>query len=109
MAAPKVILNTPEKITLAPGHSGSIEISVGRYLDAANAELIIDAKPLPAGLTVEPARLTGEAKQMKLKVTAAPDVREGEVSLVLYVRGDGQAPLAESSPILVRIRSEASK
>ena len=69
----------------------------------------IDAKPLPAGLTVEPARLIGEAKQMKLKVTVAPDVREGEVPLKLYAHRDGQAPLAESSPILLRIRSEASK
>jgi hypothetical protein len=104
-----VILNTPEKLTVAPGHSGSIDISVGRYLDAANAELIIDAKPIPAGLTVEPARLTGEAKQMKLKVTVAPDVREGEISLILYAHRDGQATLAESSPILLRIRNEASK
>jgi hypothetical protein len=109
MPAPNVIFNTPEKVTISPGHSGSIEVSAARYLDAAGGEFIIDTKPLPAGVTVEPVRLSGEAKQIKLKVTVAPDVQEGQSSVVLYAHREGQTPLAESSPILLWVRREAAK
>jgi hypothetical protein len=60
-------------------------------------------------VTVEPARLSGEAKQIKLKVTVAPDAQEGQISVVLYAHREGQTPLAESSPILLWIRREAAK
>jgi hypothetical protein len=106
---PKVILITPEKLSLIRGHTGTIEVSVGRYLDAASTDLIIQTKPLAAGLTVEPARLSGDGKQVRLKLTAAPDAKEGEIPVVLYAHGDGEDSLGESSPILVQIRGEAAK
>jgi hypothetical protein len=106
---PKAVLTTPETVELEPGGSAPVRISVARYLDATNRELIIRAKSLPAGIHLGAARVAPGTKQVTLELAAAADAPEGEIPVVISAAAEGEGSLGESPSILVRVRAKTRK
>lgn len=108
MPAPKVILTVPEQVSIMKRDKPiPIKVSVGRFLDARETELIIRAKSIPDGVTLEPVHLGKEARQTEVLVSVSPATTASEISLVLLAEDvERRVILAESSAIFLKIGSE---
>jgi hypothetical protein len=103
LPVPNVLFTVPEEVTLEAGRSSLLKVSVSRFLEARNTALVIKPKAVLPGVTVESARLDPQTRQVTLNVAALPELRAGELSLVLSAETEQEKNLGESSTIVIRI------
>src|SRR5262249_51864529 len=93
--APRLVLETPDRVSVARGKNGKIKVVVTR-LDEGKEPLVIEAQPA-AGIAVEPATVSPGGATAELKITNSA---EKPVRLMLVGRAGGKL-LGYSHPITI--------
>jgi hypothetical protein len=103
---PAVIISTPEVAAVTPGSDGKLKLTVRRFGSAKTSELLIRAKQLPSGVTIQPLKVPATENVAQLVVSASPQAVLSPITLEVVSPADGRR-LGESAPFLMELKSEA--
>ncbi len=97
---PPLILETPEKLTIAPGKAGRLKVIATRFGDAPKLPLTLIPRSLPPGVQMESNVLPPAAHQIELPLKSSESAVPGTYSLVL------ESGSVSSPPIELKISHE---